>query len=100
MITGEEYPKQFNIHYNEPRFNSFIKFSIYREPGGMSWNGYYKECRLRLWFTGDFWILAGYLAGSEACYFRTTEKICEWEKIEKLVQCACFYIDNFKIKEE
>lgn len=96
----QDLPKQFHIAYNEPVFNKYINFKIYREPDCLSWNGYYKECRIRLWNTGDHWIVAGYIAGTQACYFRTLPEAPELKEVQKLVQCACYYIELITKTEE
>lgn len=95
-----EFPKQFNILYNEPNFDRYIKFALYREPDISTWNGYYKECRIRLWYTGEFWIVAGYVSGVQACYFRNIAAECTLKMINKLVQCTCYYIDTITKIEE
>lgn len=88
-----EFPKIFSIQYTKPGLSKHVNFSVYREPTGITWNGYYKGYRVRVWYTGEFWIVAGYLEGSQACYFRNQEQRCSLAEINQLVQCACFYID-------
>lgn len=100
MEAPIDLPKQFNVQYDEPHFQKFIKFSIYREPDLWTWNGYYQECRIRLWYTGEFWVVAGYVAGIQGCYFRSTQINPDLTMINKLIQCTCFYIDITKKKEE
>lgn len=100
MDQGLDLPKQFSISYEEPKFGKYIKFSLYREPDLLSWNGYYQGERIRLWNTGDHWVVAGYISGSQACYFRTTGERPDLTVINKLVQCTCYYIDLMTIKTE
>lgn len=98
--SNEELPWQFNITYEEPKFKNHIKFKIYKEPDKLSWNGYYKGKRICLWYTGEFWVTAGYVMGGQACYFRTIEKDYTLEMINKLIQCACFYLNTITTKPE
>ena len=100
MENEDELPASFGIEYLRPGFNKYISFKVYKEPKQLSWNGYYKGYRVRIWFTGDCWIVAGYTYGIEACYFRITKEESNLKKISKLVQCACFFIDTNSIIEE
>jgi hypothetical protein len=100
MEAQLDLPKQFNITYDEPKFNRHIKFSIYREPELLTWNGYYQECRIRLWNTGEYWVVAGYIDGIQGCYFRSMPAAPNLEVIRKLIQCACYFIDINKEKKE
>jgi hypothetical protein len=93
-------PRTFQLTYKGPELGKNITFNMYREPNLLSWNGYYKGERIRIWSSGDMWIVAGYLKGTQACYFRTGSTEVNLTIINKLVQCTCYYFDSMTSSEQ
>lgn len=93
MRLEDKFPRSFNVQQIAIARACVIEMTLYKVGERMSWEGYYREQRISLFWNGWFWIVAVYKRGTMTGYFRHDKENPDIEDIGQLVSGACGLID-------
>ncbi|HEY4153744.1 MAG TPA: hypothetical protein VGM38_10535 [Pseudolysinimonas sp.] len=93
-FTPGQMPKELRIKRKAKGYEQFIDLELIRGTDPMIWNGWYREYRIVLRWTGKEFVVEVVKWGVHYVIFRWPLPEPTLDNLQVLVQCACDYVER------